>query len=458
MLRRPIAVKSVPANHIGAYRAALSATASLAHPAAVIVMDVVEHDGALLVVQEFVEGTALPTLLENGFSAERAVGLGLHLARLLGYAHARGIVHGDLTPGAIMVERDNTVRVNNFCLPPDVTYFEQQAGVAARLMRGLSLPSATRTLPNDVLPPSNTPEADVYAIGLLLWRALATTGPKGKARDFRADVPASMRDLVGRLLIPTHPQHVKQAVELIPLLEVLGQAMNAEREENLQETPLLLRHLRRSPHGAADTDAWSEAETVTEMHPLSQPLSAASNTPPDVDDLSPTRPATPSVPLRAPITSRSLQAPPDAYRAPFSGPLRAPGPSGPLRVPNPTGPLRAGGTGRLSVPNPNAPTPQRAPTLSGPLRAGAAGRLDANDGPMPAYRAPVAVPWSDEPQVVQWARQHSRPIPGAMGQSWPARPARSRSVALAPLLLIGVLLFAICLIVGYVVPFVLPFP
>jgi len=74
---------------------------------------------------------------------------------------------------------------------------------------------------------------------------------------------------------------------------------------------------------------------------------------------------------------------------------------------------------------------------------------------MPAYRPPVAVPWSDEPQVAQWARPDNRTKP-LTGQSWPLIQ-RARGIALTPLLLLGFILFAICVFVGFFLPYVLPF-
>jgi hypothetical protein len=71
------------------------------------------------------------------------------------------------------------------------------------------------------------------------------------------------------------------------------------------------------------------------------------------------------------------------------------------------------------------------------------------------------VPWRDDPQVAEWAsRPISRPIrlgPGhGTAPSWPGVPAR-RGLPLPPLLLVGLILLVICFIVGFFMPYLLPF-
>lgn len=490
-LSRPIAVKAVPAAHIAAYRAALAATTTLAHSAAVIVLDAVERDSWLFLIQERVRGTALAELLDGGYSPDLAVGMGLQLARLLAYAHGRGTVHGDLTPAAVMVEREHIIRVNNFCLPPDTAYFDQFADVGARLMRGLSLPGAALA-EGEGMPAPATPEADIYALGLLLWQALATTRPNGHARDFRADVPAAVRDLVGRILVPTHPQRLTSAVELLPVLEA-AQALLAGREQELQPTPPLLWQVRQARQQEDAAQAWSQEETI--VNPSSQPLYPGYSGYPGypagypLDATRPAIPAVPSGPLRAPVRSGSLSGPPQppppaVYRSSLSGPLRLANPAGPLRTRQldgappapppgaPGAPRQANVTRRLPAintgPHPDAPTPQRAPTLSGPLpgplsgppRATTSGRV-GDTGQVPAYRPPAALPWREDPQVAEWAGARSRPNPARMGprtgQSWPAAPRREPGLGLLPGLLVGLVILVVCFIVGFLLPYILPF-
>ena len=162
MLRRPVIVKAIPPEHVEVYTTALRATSALTHPAAVAFYDAFHEDGWLLLIQEAIQGQAISRYLRQGVPNERAVNLALQLAHTLAYAHHRDVVHGDLTPTAILVDRQATVRVNNFGLPPDLDYFMAEGG-------------------DDLQPflTDGTPHSDVLALGLLLRQLLSSVETGG---------------------------------------------------------------------------------------------------------------------------------------------------------------------------------------------------------------------------------------------------------------------------------------
>src|SRR5262249_34694738 len=125
VLRRSIAIKVVPPEHVHAYREALSQTAALTHPAIVATYDALEEGGQLFLIQERAFARPFQTYLRNGLPVERTLDLAVQVARALAYAHAHDIVHGDLTPTALLVDRRAVVSVNNYCLPPDGAYFDE---------------------------------------------------------------------------------------------------------------------------------------------------------------------------------------------------------------------------------------------------------------------------------------------------------------------------------------------
>ncbi len=132
VLRRPVAVKVVPARWASAYRAALRATATLAHPAAITPFDALEQGDLLFLAQEYLVAQPLGGYLREGAPVRRALDLTAQIARALAYAHQREILHGDLTPAAVLVDKRATARINNFGLPPDDAYFVAMALAVAR--------------------------------------------------------------------------------------------------------------------------------------------------------------------------------------------------------------------------------------------------------------------------------------------------------------------------------------
>src|SRR5262245_61818232 len=205
VLRRPVAVKAVPPALRETYRAALAATTTLVHPATIALYDAIEHDEWLFLVQEYVNAQALAAYLSQGVPSARAVDIGLQLVRALDHVHRREMVHGDLTPAAVLVDRHAVVRVNNFGLPPDVAYFEQMREQVApehdrdamlvRMTDGADAPAA-RPARDEATPQSQ----DVRAVGYLLWQMLSE--PQGldttSKRVLRPDVSATVSEVVRR--------------------------------------------------------------------------------------------------------------------------------------------------------------------------------------------------------------------------------------------------------------------
>jgi serine/threonine protein kinase len=430
-LNRRVAVKAVPPEHVEAYRAALHATSALSHPAIVVLWDAVPHEGWLFLIHEYVDGMPLAGKIATGLSQAQALNMALQLSCVLAYAHKHEVRHGDLTPAAVLVERDGAIRLNNFALGPDDAYFVTFAETESMLARGLNGEAHSQELVPSGPGAAGEPDPfadDIRAVGLLLWQTLASASPTGGRRDFRADVPADLRHVVARAVVRSHPERLTTAEEAIAALEELARNVpDVAAEEEEQPTPSAI-HAARAAMGWGP--AWSTQDTVASGGPWSTawPPPAApdpSASPrktrylgePDGDP--PMRPGTPSGPLRAPVPS---------------GPLRAPVPSGPLRAPGPSGPLRGYAA-------PSQPGQIHRPTAQ-PLPYGS---------PHGTPTSAPAIPWRDEPALARWAA--SPPYsPGARA----GLPRESRRLGVLPVVAIGVVLFIVCFVVGYLMPLIIP--
>lgn len=269
VLNRPIAVKAVPLEAAAPYRDALAKTAAFTHPAVVALYDTLEAEGHLLLIQELVDGRALAAYLRAGLPSERALIIGAQLARALDYAHAHGIVHGDLTPSAVIVDRRAVVRINNVGLPPDNAYF-------TRLTRSLDGDAPTRLVhaAPDAEPPARgdeesvggerweaTAAADVRAAALLLWQVLAEPqGGQGETRVFRADVPEAVRELVWRAALPARADAITDAETLALALDDARAAIARQRPAIPELTPPALQAVRVG--GPPPPPPWADDEAV----------------------------------------------------------------------------------------------------------------------------------------------------------------------------------------------------
>src|SRR5205085_266337 len=123
-LKRPVAVKvphrwrvDRPAD-VEAYLAEARAVAALDHPHIVPVFDAGRtDDGLCFVVPKFIDGTDLRQRLAVSPPAlAEAVALVAAVARALHHAHGKGLVHRDVKPANILIDRAGKPYVADFDL------------------------------------------------------------------------------------------------------------------------------------------------------------------------------------------------------------------------------------------------------------------------------------------------------------------------------------------------------
>jgi serine/threonine protein kinase len=338
VLKRPIAVKVVPASLVATYRSSLRQTAALTHPAVIACYDAIEHNGWLYLIQEYVPARPLTAYIAAGVPVQRAVALAEQITRAVGYAHAQGIAHGDLTPNSILVDRHATIRINNFALPPDQEYIasirRQIALAPERLVSergGASTPTARDDIVSpraqrDAVPPgdadSGAAQADVWAIGALLWQMLTTPASGGSfdQPDYRDDVPEVVITLIGRCVDAGHPRRFSSAAELALALEHLADDVRKLHPSSAPLTPPALRAAREA---AADIAHWQQEEPAAGMPAdwwAAAPEDAGQfNAPTDplLGDLAATQPTAQRdkspMPPRLSLPSRPLGEPVESY-------------------------------------------------------------------------------------------------------------------------------------------------
>ncbi|MEU8264190.1 serine/threonine-protein kinase [Micromonospora sp. NPDC048999] len=146
------------------------AAARLCHPNITNVYDYGESEQAGLtlpyVVMELVDGGPLSGRLGHGgrLPWREAVAIGAEVSSALATAHARGVVHRDVTPGNVMLTSTG-VKVVDFGISALVG--ESDQGPDGTLL-GTPAYLAPERLDNGQV----SPATDVYAVGLLLYRML----------------------------------------------------------------------------------------------------------------------------------------------------------------------------------------------------------------------------------------------------------------------------------------------
>jgi len=223
------------------------AAGGLSHPNIVVVHDVGEIEGRPYMAMELIEGQPLADLLGSPtpLPVRDAVIMGMQLARALGYAHERGIVHRDIKPGNIMVLADGrTVKVADFGIA------HMDDGAHQRTQVGEVLGTPQYMSPEQTRGEKLDGRSDLFSAGVVLYQMLTGKRPfagdnlvalAGKiANDApvplakaRPDAPASLRRVVDRCLAKRPEQRFQNGKELADALtKVLTEIDEAARERS----------------------------------------------------------------------------------------------------------------------------------------------------------------------------------------------------------------------------------
>lgn len=183
------------------------------HPHVLTVHGADEHDGRVGLWAELLSGETLEERLQAGgrLSAREATGVGLALCRALAAIHGAGLVHGDVKASNVMREEDGNLVLLDFGSGREIPVDE--SGSLRDVPTGTPLSLAPEVLGGSPA----TPSADLYALGVLLYRLVAGEFPlraktyaelvakhgRGEStplRDLRPDLPGEFVRVVERAL------------------------------------------------------------------------------------------------------------------------------------------------------------------------------------------------------------------------------------------------------------------
>src|SRR5690606_21385671 len=97
------------------HREAINAT-SLAHPNIVNIYDVGEEDNIYYLVMEYVNGETLKQYIQKNspIPLEKVIDIMLQIASGISHAHQNNIIHRDIKPQNILIDKDGNVKVTDF--------------------------------------------------------------------------------------------------------------------------------------------------------------------------------------------------------------------------------------------------------------------------------------------------------------------------------------------------------
>ncbi|MBD8080003.1 serine/threonine-protein kinase [Cellulosimicrobium arenosum] len=177
-LGREVAVKVLRAEYAGnedflnRLRTEARNSAALSHPNIAQMYDYGERQGSGYLVMELVLGEPMADLLEREpvLPPARLLPLLSQTARGLHAAHVAGVVHRDIKPGNILIDRSGTVKITDF----GVSLAANQVPMTAT---GMVMGTAQYLSPEQAVGQAATGASDVYALGIVAYESVVGHRP-----------------------------------------------------------------------------------------------------------------------------------------------------------------------------------------------------------------------------------------------------------------------------------------
>ena len=234
ILRRPVALKRVT-NKVGndpearqriLREAQRASSLSSEHIAAV--HDVLEEDGELLLVMEYVEGGTLRERLRQPISLEQFFKIATQCTEALAAAHEHGVIHCDIKPENIMLTPSGQVKILDFGLAKHLPRSDQSSTLEASLVAGTPAYMAPEVL-LERLPDARS---DIFSLGIVLYEMLTLKNPfftgsfvatserilhdtPAAIRVFNPNVPEGLERVVMKAMAKPTTQRYANARELL---------------------------------------------------------------------------------------------------------------------------------------------------------------------------------------------------------------------------------------------------
>jgi serine/threonine-protein kinase len=269
MLGRPVAIKVLASRYAGDHsirqrfmREALAAARLSGQPHIVTIFDVGEASERPYIVMEYLGGGSLDTVLrrEGAQSPDRAFTWLEEAAEAIDAAHERGVVHRDVKPANLLLDREGNLHVADFGIA-------SAAGLDSLTLTGTVLGTAGYLSPEQARGERATPASDRYSLGVVAFELLT-----GK-RPFEADSPTAEAAAHVNAPFPSVCATRKDLpCELDPVFAKALAKDPAQRYASCAEFVAALRHAMAEAAGATrEIAAWPGPAPTTLPEPVLEP-------------------------------------------------------------------------------------------------------------------------------------------------------------------------------------------
>ncbi len=344
MLGRMVAIKILRPNltkdpaFLEKFQQEARSVAMMSHPNIVTVHDVGNDGATYYIVMEMIEGDDLKKLIKTrgALPFNKALELAIQTCAGLGFAHRSQLVHADVKPQNILINREGIVKITDFGIAQ--AYTDTMPQTRSEVVWG----SPHYFAPEQARGEKPSPASDVYSIGVVLFEMFTGRLPF---------VGATQRDLALAHIQAEIPRAIELNPELpLELSNVIYKVMSKRPNDRYKHADQLGHILQQIREGRRSSPQPTAAGRIAPPSATGRP--PAPGSPQPIPQAAPTyiQPAAPRAPRRAAFTVPQ-QPSASAGRAPERVAAGAPSASNPPRpVFNPDGTINVDATGGYSGP------------------------------------------------------------------------------------------------------------
>ena len=229
----------------------------LNHPNIVTIYDIARGQNSNFIVMEWVDGQSLDKLIpKNGFAVEKALEYACQIIDGLACAHQHDIIHRDVKPQNIMVNKENRIKILDFGIAELLrhqsgsTADKKSAAIQTDEQELTRLPGIVGTphymAPEQILGEAIDQRTDIFSFGILLYQLVTGQRPfsgsnfnelkeailKGDylpIQQLKPKLPASLIALVVKTLATDRSQRWQFSTELAVEIHKIHETLTARK-------------------------------------------------------------------------------------------------------------------------------------------------------------------------------------------------------------------------------------
>ncbi len=232
------------------FRNELKVARDIAHKNVCRMYDLGKEEGAYYITMEYVSGEDLKSFIRRaGFlSAGKAISIASQVCEGLDEAHRLGVVHRDLKPQNIMIDKEGNARIMDFGIARSL----RTKGITGS---GVMIGTPEYMSPEQVDGKEADQRADIYSLGVILYEMVTGRVP------FEGDTPFSI-GVKQKSEVPQPPKEINQQIP-DDLNRLILRCMEKEKESRYQSVDELQSELMGLEKGIPTTE-----RIVPERKPL----------------------------------------------------------------------------------------------------------------------------------------------------------------------------------------------